>query len=361
MLAGEEGDRALYLDLELPSDRAKLADPELYFAGHEDKLVILDEIHRSPDIFQVLRGVIDARRRKGIKAGEFLILGSASMDLLQQSAETLAGRIAYLELTPFVVPEVVKHDALVAERLWVRGGFPESFLATSDTASLEWRQAFIQTYLERDIPMLGPRIPAETLHRYCQMLAHAQGQLFHAAPLAAGLGVSGHTVARYLDVLADLLLVRRLQPWAGNLKKRLVRSPKVYVRDSGLVHALLGIRDHEELLGHPIVGPSWEGFVLENLVSLASPRTKAWFYRTSAGAEIDLVLDFTAGHRHAVEIKRSVSDPRPSKGFHLACDDLKVQGRWVVYPGRERFHLDARTQAIPFTAAAQPDLPWATR
>ena len=359
MLAGQEGDRARYLDLELPSDRAKLADPELYFAGHEDKLVILDEIHRSPDIFQVLRGVIDRRRRKGIKAGEFLILGSASMDLLQQSAETLAGRIAYLELTPLVVAEVVKHDPLVVERLWVRGGFPDSFLATSDTASLEWRQAFIQTYLERDIPMLGPRIPAETLHRFWQMLAHAQGQLFHAAPLAAGLGVSGHTVARYLDVLADLLLVRRLQPWAGNLKKRLVRSPKVYVRDSGLVHTLLGIRDHEELLGHPIVGPSWEGFVLENLVSLASPRTKAWFYRTSAGAEIDLLLDFAAGHRHAVEIKRSVSDPRPSKGFHLACDDLKVQGRWVVYPGRERFRLDARTQAIPFTAAAQPNLPWA--
>jgi len=190
------------------------------------------------------------------------------------------------------------------------------------------------------------------------MLAHAQGQLFHAAPLAAGLGVSGHTVSRYLDVLANLLLVRRLQPWAGNLKKRLVRSPKVYVRDSGLVHTLLGIRDHEELLGHPIVGLSWEGFVLENLVSLASPLHKAWFYRTSAGAEIDLLLDVAPGQRHAVEIKRSVSDPRPSKGFHLACDDLKVQGRWVVYPGRERFHLDARTEAIPFTAAAQPDLPW---
>ena len=198
---------------------------------------------------------------------------------------------------------IVKHDPLVVERLWVRGGFPDSFLATSDTASLEWRQAFIQTYLERDIPMLGPRIPAETLHRFWQMLAHAQGQLFHAAPLAAGLGVSGHTVARYLDVLADLLLVRRLQPWAGNLKKRLVRSPKVYVRDSGLVHTLLGIRDHEELLGHPIVGPSWEGFVLENLVSLASPRTKAWFYRTSAGAEIDLLLDFAAGHRHVRRVE----------------------------------------------------------
>jgi len=360
LLAGEHPERAVYLDLELPSDRAKLADPELYLAAHENKLVILDEIHRSPGIFQVLRAVIDRRRRKGIKAGEFLVLGSASVDLLQQSSETLAGRIAYLELTPFLAPEVARQNGSASERLWVRGGFPESFLASSDAASLDWRQAFIQTYLERDIPMLGPRIPAETLNRFWQMLAHGQGQLFHAAPLAAGLGVSGHTVARYLDVLTDLLLVRRLQPWAGNLKKRLVRSPKVYVRDSGLVHALLGIRDREELLGHPVAGPSWEGFVLESLVSLAPPRTGAWFYRTSAGAEIDLLLELAGGHRHAVEIKRSVGDPRPSQGFHLACDDLKVRGRWVVYPGRERFRLDARTEGIPFSEAAQPDLPWAS-
>ena len=358
-LADEERDHALYLDLELPSHRTKLADAELYFASHEDKLVILDEIHRTPDIFQVLRGMIDRRRRKGIKVGEFLVLGSASMDLLRQSAESLAGRIAYLELTPFTAPEVVKNDTSVADRLWVRGGFPDSFLARSDAASFEWRRAFIQTCLERDIPMLGPRIPAETLHRFWQMLAHGQGQLFHAAPLASGLGVSGHTVARYLDVLADLLLVRRLQPWAGNLKKRLVRSPKAYVRDSGVVHTLLGIRDQEELLGHPVAGPSWEGFVIENLVSQAPPRATAWFYRSSGGAEIDLLLELAAGHRHAVEIKRSLSDPRPSKGFHLACDDLKVRGRWVVYPGRERYRLDARTEVVPFSEAARPDFRWA--
>ena len=237
MLAEKERDHALYLDLELPSDRAKLADPELYLSSHEDKLVILDEIHRTPGIFQILRGLIDRRRRKGIKVGQFLVLGSASMDLLRQSAETLAGRIAYLELTPFTFPEVVQRGSSVADRLWVRGGFPDSFLADNDTASFEWRRAFIQTYLERDIPMLGPRFPAEALHRFWQMLAHGQGQLFHAAPLASSLGVSGHTVARYLDVLVDLLLVRRLQPWSGNIKKRLVRSPKVYVRDSGLLHA----------------------------------------------------------------------------------------------------------------------------
>jgi hypothetical protein len=359
-LADEEGERTLYLDLELPSDRVKLAEPELYFGRYEDKLVVLDEIHRTPDIFQVLRGVIDRRRRKGIKAGQFLVLGSASMDLLRQSAETLAGRITYLELPPFTASEVVKNDSSVADRLWVRGGFPESFLAGSDTASFEWRRAFIQTYLERDIPMLGPRIPAETLYRFWQMLAHGQGQLFHAAPLASGLGVSGHTLARYLDVLVDLLLVRRLQPWGGNLKKRLVRSPKVFVRDSGLVHTLLGIRDQEELLGHPVAGPSWEGFVIENLLSLAPPGASAFFYRSSAGAEIDLLVEFAAGHRHAVEIKRSLSDPRPSKGFYLACDDLKVRGRWVVYPGRERFRLDARTEVVPFTEAARPDFRWAT-
>ena len=357
MLAAGEGEHALYLDLELPSDRAKLSDPELYFASHEDKLVVLDEIHRTPDIFQVLRAVVDRRRRKGIKAGQFLVLGSASMDLLRQSAETLAGRIAYLELTPFTIAEVVKSDTSVADRLWARGGFPDSFLASSDVASYTWRLAFIQTYLERDIPLLGPRIPAETLHRFWQMLAHGQGQLFHAAPLASGLGVSGHTVARYLDVLVDLLLVRRLPPWSGNLKKRLVRSPKVYVRDSGLVHSLLGIRDQEELLGHPVAGPSWEGFVIENLLSQA-PLATAWFYRSSAGAEIDLLLEFAAGNLHAVEIKRSLGDPRPSKGFHLACDDLRLRGRWVVYPGRERYRVDARTEVIPFTEAASGDFRW---
>ena len=258
--------RAVYLDLELPSDRAKLSDPELYLSAHEDRLVILDEIQRAPDLFQVLRGIIDQRRRKDIRAGEFLLLGSASMDLLQQSAESLAGRIAYLELTPFILPEVQSLGPPAMDRLWVRGGFPDSYLAADDLASFQWRMAFIQTYLERDVPALGPRVPAETLHRFWRMLAHNQGQLLNAARLAAGLGVSGQTVARYLDILVDLLLVRRLQPWTANLAKRLVRSPKVFVRDSGIVHALLGVTDQEQLLGHPVVGSSWEGFVIENLL-----------------------------------------------------------------------------------------------
>src|ERR1035437_1381491 len=257
-LAEAMSGRAVYLDLELPSDRAKMSDAELYLSAHEDHLVILDEIQRAPGLFQVLRGVIDQRRRKGIRAGEFLLLGSASMDLLQQSAESLAGRIAYLELTPFILPEVQGMGPGAADRLWVRGGFPDSYLAADDSSSFRWRIAFIQTYLERDIPALGPRVPAETLHRFWRMLAHNQGQLLNAARLAAGLGVSGQTVARYLDILVDLLLVRRLQPWTANLAKRLVRSPKVFVRDSGIVHALLGLTDQEELLGHPVVGASWE-------------------------------------------------------------------------------------------------------
>jgi predicted AAA+ superfamily ATPase len=348
-LADALPERAIYLDLELPSDRAKLSDAELYLSTHEDRLVILDEIQRAPGLFQVLRGVIDQRRRKGIRVGEFLLLGSASMDLLRQSAESLAGRIAYLELTPFVLPEVQRLGADAADRLWVRGGFPDSYLAANDMSSFTWRIAFIQTYLERDIPALGPRVPAETLHRFWRMLAHNQGQLLNAARLAAGLGVSGQTIARYLDILVDLLLVRRLQPWTANLAKRLVRSPKVFVRDSGLVHALLVLTDHEQLLGHPVAGSSWEGFVIENLVAAAPAGASAWFYRTAAGAEIDLLLDLGPRRLWAVEVKRSLN-PRPGKGFHLACEDVEATHRFVVYPGTERYRLDPSTEAVPLSS-----------
>jgi predicted AAA+ superfamily ATPase len=349
-LADELGDKAVYLDLERPSDRAKLSDPELYLSAHENQLVILDEIHRAPGIFQVLRGIIDRRRRIETRACEFLLLGSASMDLLKQSAESLAGRIAYLELTPFTVREIETLGTNSIDRLWVRGGFPDSYLAPNDSASFDWRLAFIQTCLERDIPSLGPRVPAETLHRFWQMLAHSQGQLLNAARLAAGLGVSGQTVARYLDILVDLLLVRRLQPWTPNLSKRLVRSPKVYVRDSGIVHSLLGTPGHERLLGHPIVGPSWEGFVIENLISAAPAGANIWFYRTSAGAEIDLLLDLGPNKLWAVEVKRSLSNPHPTKGFHLACEDVKATRRLVVYPGEEQFRIDPLTEVVSLPA-----------
>ena len=344
--ADQIGARAVYVDLELPSDRAKLSDPELYFAAHERQLVILDEIHRAPGVFQTLKGVIDRRRRQGVRAGQFLLLGSASMDLLKQSAESLAGRITYLELTPFTIREVESLNQDALDRLWVRGGFPDSYLAGDEAASYEWRLAFIQTYLERDVPALGPRVPAETLHRFWQMLAHNQGQTINAAHLAAGLGVSGQTVGRYLDILVDLLLVRRLPPWTPNLAKRLVRSPKVYVRDSGIVHGLLGIVDMERLLGHPVVGPSWEGFVVENLLTTIPQGSNGFFYRTAMGAEIDLLLEFGGKERWALEIKRSLSSPKPSKGFHQACEDVKATRRFVVYPGKERYKIDASTEVI---------------
>jgi predicted AAA+ superfamily ATPase len=344
-LAEELGEGSVYLDLELPSDRAKLVDAELYLRRHEEKLVILDEIHRLPGIFQTLRGLIDQRRRKGRRSCHFLLLGSASMELMQQSAETLAGRIAYEELTPFSAAEVAGAGGV--NPLWLRGGFPDSYLASSDEASFAWRMAFLATYLERDIPALGPRIAAETLRRFWQMLAHNQGQMLNGAQIAGSLGVSGATVGRYLDLMVDLLLVLRLQPWAVNAGKRLVRSPKVYVRDSGLVHALLGIRDMEELLGHPVVGASWEGLMIENVLGALPKTARAWFYRTAAGAEIDLVIELSERERWAIEIKRSVSNPAPSKGFHLGCADIGATRKMVIYPGEESFPLDAKTEAMP--------------
>ena len=337
---------SLYLDLESPSDRAKLAEPELYFSQHSGKLMILDEIQRIPELFQVLRGVIDRVRRTGRRNGQFLVLGSASGELLRQSSESLAGRIAYRELTPLLADELGKSGERALDGLWVRGGFPESWLAANDADSMKWRQAFISTYLERDVPQLGPRIPAETLRRFWTMLAHEQGGLFNAAKLAGALGLSGQTVARYLDLMTDLLLVRRLPPWAENVGKRLVRSPKVYVRDSGVVHALLGLPTLDAVLGHPVAGQSWEGMVIENLIAASPVGTGAWFYRTAAGAEVDLVLDFAGGTRWVVEIKRGLT-PKLSHGFHYAAADLKPSAAWVVYSGRERYPLGAGTEAIP--------------
>jgi len=337
---------SVYLDLESPSDRAKLGEPELYFSKHGDRLVILDEIQRLPELFQVLRGVIDKGRRDGRRSGQFLVLGSASGELLRQSSESLAGRIAYRELTPLLADELGKSGDRAFEGLWVRGGFPESWLARNDADSMEWRQAFIRMYLERDVPQLGPRIPAETLRRFWTMLAHEQGCLFNAAKLAGALGLSGQTVSRYLDLMADLLLVRRLPPWAENVGKRLVRSPKVYVRDSGLVHALLGLPTLDAVLGHPVAGQSWEGMVIENLIAASPDATAAWFYRTAAGAELDLVLDFAIGTRWVVEIKRGLT-PKLTHGFHYAVADLKPAASWVVYSGHDRYPLGAGAEAIP--------------
>jgi len=339
---------SLYLDLESEQDRAKLDQAELYLDDHADKLLILDEVHRAPGLFPVLRGVIDRNRRAGRQAGQFLLLGSASFDLLKQSGETLAGRIAYLELSPFNLLET-RH--LPADELWVRGGFPESLLVEAASRSLRWRQDFIRTYLERDIPQFGPRIPAETLRRFWIMLAHNQGGPLNIAQLAGNLGVTAKTAAAYLDLLVDLLLVRRLPPWHANLGKRLVKSPKVFVRDSGLVHVLLSIPDKEALLAHPVVGQSWECFVIENLLNCAPRDVQGYFYRTSGGAEIDLLLAWPSGDLWAIEIKRSLA-PKLERGFHAACEDLKPVRKLVIYAGEETYRLAPDIEAMNPRAGA---------
>ncbi|SMH54871.1 ATP-binding protein [Mesorhizobium australicum] len=336
---------SIYLDLESEADRAKLAEPELFLSAHQDKLVILDEVHRAPNLFQALRGLIDRGRRAGARFSRFLLLGSASMELLRQSGESLAGRIAYLEMQPIDGLEVPAPDT---DRLWVRGGFPDSYLASSDRISMRWRQDFIRTYLERDIPALGPRIPAETLRRFWTMLAHQQSGLLNAAQLAGSLGVTGKTIASYLDLLVDLLLVRRLEPWHANTTKRLVKSPRIYVRDSGLVHALLGIGSENDVLGHPVAGPSWEGFVIETLIAAAPEGTQPNFYRTAAGAEIDLLLVLPGGATWAVEIKRSLA-PKAERGFHTACEDVDPERRLVIYPGKDAYPLGHGIEAMPLS------------
>ena len=341
--------KSVYLDLEDENDRVKLSDPGQYLRDHEDQLVILDEVHRAPEIFQPLRGIIDRGRRSGKANGRFLLLGSAAMDLLRQSGETLAGRISYLELGPF---DVLETGAAAIDALWVRGGFPRSFLAPDEDVSLRWRRDFIRTYLERDIPQFGVRIPAETLRRFWTMLAHNQSQILNAASLARGLAVDGKTVAGYLDLLVDLLVVRRLPAWHRNIGKRLVRSPKVFVRDTGIAHALLGIRDKEALLGHPVVGQTWESFVIETLIATSPDGTEAHYYRTSNGTEVDLLLTLPNGELWAIEVKRS-SAPKIERGFHSACADLKPIKRFVVYSGSQRFPLDKTTDAISVVELAE--------
>ena len=340
-----EGSEAIYLDLESHADRVKLADPALYLGEYEDRLVILDEIHRVPELFQELRGLIDRGRRRGRRTGRFLILGSASLDLIRQSGESLAGRIEYVDLNPLDAAEAAP-DARAMTTLWVRGGFPDSFLAEDDADSMTFRQNFIRSYLERDVAQFGRRIPAETLERLWTMLAHNQGGPLNASKPAAGLALSAPTVSGYIDLLVDLLLVRRLRPFHANVKKRLVKSPKVYVRDSGLLHALLGLADHDALAGHPVVGPSWEGFVIENLLAVAPPRTMASFYRTQAGAEIDLLLEIP-GKRGpwAIEIKRGLS-ARLGKGFHHAREDVRPERAFVVHPGEERYPVSKEVEAV---------------
>lgn len=340
---------SVYLDLEREADRQVLTEPDLYLDEQAGKLVILDEVQQMTGLFKSLRGQIDQRRRAGFRTGQFLLLGSASNVLLQQSAESLAGRVRYVELPPLQLTEV---GADQVNALWLRGGFPDSYLARNDQASMDWRLDFLRTYLERDIPALGPRIPAATLRRFWTMLAHVQGGLLNAASLAEGLGVSGQTVGRYLDLLVDLMLVRRLQPWHENVGKRLVKSPKVYVRDSGIVRALLNIGTLEGLLGHPVVGGSWEGFCIEALLAAAPAGTEPYFYRTSAGAELDLVLRLANGEIWAIEIKRTTA-PRVSRGFHTGAEDIRANRKLLVYAGEHEVPVAKDIRALTLTRAIE--------
>jgi hypothetical protein len=354
------GRPSTYLDLELSADRALLDEPGPYLAAHADELVIIDEVQRQPHVFEELRGVIDRGRREGRETGRFLLLGSASIDLLTQS-ETLAGRIAYIDLAPFDVTEVVPslastsfdppHAPAELGGLWLRGGFPRSFLAPSDGESLAWREDFIRSCVTRYLPELGPRLPATTIERLWAMLAHNQGGLLNTAQLAGSLGIDGRTVNRYVDALVDLLLVRRLTPRGANVRKRLARSPKVYIRDSGVVHALLRIEDEESLLRHPVVGSSWEGMAIENLIAVAGDRAVPSFYRTATGVEIDLVLEWP-NETWAIEIKRSET-PRPERGFHVALDDIEPDRAFVVYPGTRRYDIAPEVEALSLSDLCQ--------
>lgn len=341
-----------YLDLESPEDLAKLTDPQLFLRSKVGQLVILDEIQRMPELFPVLRSLIDEGRRQGFKTSQYLLLGSASPHLLRQSSETLAGRISFLELAPFDVLEVDDMSTL-----WLRGGFPDSFLALSDAASLRWRQDFIRTYLEREIPQFAPRISPLILRRLWTMLAHQQGGLLNSAQLARNLGTSAKTINHYLELLEALFLIRRLPPYHVNIKKRLIKSPKLYLRDSGLVHALLGIGNQEALLSHPIIGGSWEGFVIEQLLIMAQPTAEGYFYRTSGGAEIDLILEWPDGSIWAIEVKYSLQ-PKPSKGFYSAIEDIKPDRAFIAYPGVEQWPIAKGVEAIPVKKLAQ--LVWRT-
>ena len=336
---------SLYLDLESPEDLLKLSDPAAFLSLHADKLIILDEIQRAPDLFMVLRGLIDTNRQAGRNDGQYLLLGSASMDLLRQSSESLAGRISYLQMAGLNLLEVPTQTPADIQKLWLRGGFPKSYLAPTDKLGMAWLENLVRTYLERDIPQLGFRVPANRLRRLWTMLAHLQGETINFSKLAGNLDIDGKTVSYYLDILVDLLLVRRLEPWYLNVKKRLVKSQRFYIRDSGIVHRLLGISDHDALLSNPVVGKSWEGFVVENILSVLPEGTDAYFYRTAAGAEIDLLLRLSSKALWAIEIKKGTT-PKVTRGFHQACEDVQATQKYIVYGGDDEFPVNHDTTVI---------------
>lgn len=336
---------SVYLDLESQEDLLKLRDPVSFLSANSDKLIVIDEIHRAPDLFMTLRGLIDENRRAGRRAEQFLLLGSANMDLLRQSSESLAGRIHYVYMSGFNILEVPNSDPDDMHKLWLRGGFPDSYLASSDEESMEWLEMFIRTYLERDVPQMGFRVAASRLRILWTMLAHLQGETINCSKLGNNLEIDGKTVAHYLDILVDLLLLRRLSPWYGNVKKRLARSPRFYVRDTGILHRLLGITDHDALLSNPILGKSWEGFVIENIISILPNSVEPYYYSTSGGAEIDLVLRISSMEFWAIEIKYGVA-PKIKPSFHQASEDIKATKKFIVYGGTDEFPIGKNTTVI---------------
>jgi uncharacterized protein len=333
---------SLYIDLELPSDRNKLNDPELFLYENKNKLIIIDEIQLKPELFSVIRALVDKDR----KNGRFLILGSSSPNLLKQSAESLAGRIFFHNLSTFLISEL-REDNSTINRLWIRGGFPDSFLAKNEQASIDWRESFIKTYLERDIPYFGINIPSLQLRRFWMMIAHSHGSIWNASKIASALGVSPPTARHYLDILEETFIVRQLLPFYPNIKKRIIKSPKVYIRDSGLLHTLFSISSKNELLSHPSAGHSWEGFVIEQIINSLSNKYLTYFYRTSAGAEVDLVIVKGDQPVLCIEIKLSLS-PLPAQGFFNAMNDLNCKNGIIVYPGDDEYSIKHNVKVIPF-------------
>lgn len=326
---------AAYFDLENPNDQARLANPQLVLESQRG-VVILDEIQRRPELTMLLRVLAD---RKPLPC-RFLVLGSASPDLMRQASDSLAGRIHFVDMSGFTLGEVGPEQR---DRLWLRGGFPLSFLADNDEDSRQWRMSLTRTFLERDLPQLGVQIPAEMLRRFWTMVAHYHGQVWNGSEIGASLGVTHHTTRKYLDLLTGAYVVRQLQPWFENLGKRVVKSPKIYVRDSGLLHTLLGIPDLAALQGHPKLGASWEGFVVEQILSWAGDRN-AYFWATHSRAELDLMV-LAKGRRWGFEIKYQDA-PTTTKSMRIALEDLKLERLWVVYPGPTSYPMDEKIECV---------------
>ena len=340
-IKSQYGGKSVYIDLEYPPDFNKLSEPELFFKENEDKLIIIDEIQLKPELFPILRSVVDINR----KSGRFLILGSASPELINKSSQTLAGRIVYEELLPFSIYEVGDKNI---DKLWIRGGFPDSYLASNDNLSFKWLSSFVKTFLERDLGMLGFRSSPAKMRQVWTMIAHCHSSVVNYSTLSNALDVTDKTVKHWINVLSDTYMLRVLKPWSGNVGKRLVKSPKIYLTDSGILHLLLGIETKDSLITNPILGASWEGFVLEQIFAAAPERSDFSFYRSSNGDEIDLIVSTPNGKIFAFEIKRSLN-PVAAKGFYNALAVVKPTFAYVVYSGNEKYSINKNLTALPIS------------